>query len=208
MLQALNLVLFPLLLTLSASATGWNFVQNGTSGILALEAIIVSPTLAVFFDRASNDPLMINNNPAWGALWNLETNTASPLLVISDTFCASGGFLSNGTMVRTQFWILRGAKNVLQLRLALAVTFPPLPLPSMDEWQSGSLSHAPIPQASTARSSKIQRRYIWKKRGGTPPAYAYLTVLWCELGWILRLFHAYMIWIDDCGWYSRANTVL
>ena len=102
MLRAPNILIFSLLLNaLSASAAGWNFVQNGTSGILALEAIIVSPTLAVFFDRASNDPLMINNNPAWGALWNLETNTASPLLVISDTFCASGGFLSNGTMVRT-----------------------------------------------------------------------------------------------------------
>jgi hypothetical protein len=84
----------------SALGAGWNFVQNGTSGVLALEAMIVSPTLAILFDRASNDPLMINNNPAWGALWNLETNTASPLLVVSDTFCASGGFLSNGTMVR------------------------------------------------------------------------------------------------------------
>lgn len=88
----------------STLAAGWNFVQNGTSGVLALEAIIVSPTLAIFFDRASNDPLMINNNPAWGALWNLETNTASPLLVISDTFCASGGFLSNGTMVSIFFY--------------------------------------------------------------------------------------------------------
>ena len=112
MLRAPNILIFSLLLNaLSASAAGWNFVQNGTSGILALEAIIVSPTLAVFFDRASNDPLMINNNPAWGALWNLETNTASPLLVISDTFCASGGFLSNGTMVWIQFWIRRGAKT-------------------------------------------------------------------------------------------------
>ncbi|KAF8157800.1 glyoxal oxidase precursor [Crassisporium funariophilum] len=81
-----------------AAAAGWNFVQNGTSGVLALEAMIVSPTLAIFFDRASNDPLMVNGNPAWGALWNLETNTATALSVISDTFCASGGFLSNGTM--------------------------------------------------------------------------------------------------------------
>ncbi|PFH46652.1 copper radical oxidase [Amanita thiersii Skay4041] len=78
---------------------GWNFVQNGTSGIVALEAIVVSPTLAVFFDRATNDPLTLDNHPAWGALWNFETNTARPLEVISDSFCASGGFLSNGTMV-------------------------------------------------------------------------------------------------------------
>jgi len=82
---------------------GWKFVQNGTSGVLALEAIIVSPTLAIFFDRATNDPLTINDHPAWGALWNLETNTATALDLISDTFCASGGFLSNGTMVRRMF---------------------------------------------------------------------------------------------------------
>ncbi|KAF8965988.1 hypothetical protein BDZ97DRAFT_2057679 [Flammula alnicola] len=100
MLQSSHALLLSLALgAASANAAGWNFVQNGTSGILALEAMIVSPTLAIFFDRASNDPLMINNAPAWGALWNLETNTASPLRVISDTFCASGGFLSNGTMV-------------------------------------------------------------------------------------------------------------
>ncbi|KAF8808327.1 glyoxal oxidase precursor [Phlegmacium glaucopus] len=81
------------------SGAGWEFVQNGTSGILALEAIVVSPTLAIFFDRASNDPLMVNGHSAWGALWNFQTNTATPLDLITDSFCASGGFLSNGTMV-------------------------------------------------------------------------------------------------------------
>lgn len=94
--------LFSLALTAgSVAGAGWNFVQNGTSGILALEAIFVSPTLAIFFDRATNDPLTINDHPAWGALWNQETNTATALDVKSDTFCASGGFLSNGTMVST-----------------------------------------------------------------------------------------------------------
>jgi len=83
----------------SVIGAGWEFVQNGTSGILALEAIVVSPTLAIFFDRASNDPLLIDGHSAWGALWNFQTNTASPLRTITDTFCGSGGFLSNGTMV-------------------------------------------------------------------------------------------------------------
>jgi hypothetical protein len=83
----------------AAAAAGWEFVQNGTSGIIALEVMVVSPTLAIFFDRASNDPLMIDGHAAWGALWNFETNTASPLRVLSDTFCGSGAFLSNGTMV-------------------------------------------------------------------------------------------------------------
>jgi len=78
---------------------GWHFVQNGTSGIVALESIIVSDTLAIFFDNYTHDPLQINGHPALGAFWNLETNTASPLNVLSDTFCGSGAILSNGTMV-------------------------------------------------------------------------------------------------------------
>ncbi|KXN80836.1 hypothetical protein AN958_07199 [Leucoagaricus sp. SymC.cos] len=78
---------------------GWHFVQNGTSGVIALESIIVSDTLAIFFDRATNDPLEVNDHPAWGSLYNLDANAASPLDLKTDSFCASGGFLSNGTMV-------------------------------------------------------------------------------------------------------------
>jgi hypothetical protein len=89
------------------SPSGWSFVQNGTSGVLALEAMVVSPTLAIFFDRATNDPLQIDNHTAWGALWDFQTNTALALDVVSDTFCASGGFLSNGTMVGTMLSILQ-----------------------------------------------------------------------------------------------------
>jgi hypothetical protein len=82
------------------ASAGWHFLQNGTSGILALEAMVVSPTLIIMFDRATNDPLQINNHTAWGALWNLEKHIATPLNMTSDSFCASGSFLSNGTMVR------------------------------------------------------------------------------------------------------------
>jgi hypothetical protein len=79
---------------------GWSFEVVGQSGILALESMVISPTHVLFFDRAANDPLTINGHPAWGALWNLETSTSSPLNLLTDTFCASGVFLSNGTMVR------------------------------------------------------------------------------------------------------------
>lgn len=85
-------------LLVNGTSSGWSLVQNGTTGIVALEAMVVSPTLVLMFDRAENNPLMINNHSAWGALWNLETNTASPVDLITDSFCASGSFLSNGTM--------------------------------------------------------------------------------------------------------------
>lgn len=96
------LAAFFLLPTTTSGSKHWNFVQNGTTGIVALEAIVVSPTLAVLFDRAQNDPLQINGHGAWGALWNFETNTATPLDLLSDSFCASGGILSNGTMVSAE----------------------------------------------------------------------------------------------------------
>ena len=83
------------------NAPSWRFdLKNETSGIVALEAIVVSPTLVIFFDRASDDPLQINGHSAWGALWNLETSTVQPLDVLTNSFCASGALLSNGTMVR------------------------------------------------------------------------------------------------------------
>lgn len=91
--------LLALLLAARSVTAGWNFVQNGTSGIVALESMIVSDTLALFFDRATNDSMQIDGHTAWGAVWNLETNTATPLRMQTDSFCASGGFLSNGTMV-------------------------------------------------------------------------------------------------------------
>ncbi|KAJ6588898.1 glyoxal oxidase precursor [Mycena capillaripes] len=82
------------------SAPQWKFVARGTSGIVALESIVVSPTLTVFFDRATNDPLRTpDGKVAWGALWNSETNSVKPLKLITDSFCASGALLSNGTMV-------------------------------------------------------------------------------------------------------------
>lgn len=87
-------------LATAAPEASWSFeLQNATSGILALEAIVVSPTVVVWFDRATDDPLQINNHSAWGALWDLETSTVQPLDLITNTFCGSGALLSNGTMV-------------------------------------------------------------------------------------------------------------
>ncbi|KAJ7359136.1 glyoxal oxidase N-terminus-domain-containing protein [Mycena albidolilacea] len=84
----------------SPAAPSWKFVLKGTSGIVGLEAIVVSPTLVVMFDRAANDPLHTpDGKVAWAALWNLETNKATPLKLLTDSFCASGALISNGTMV-------------------------------------------------------------------------------------------------------------
>ncbi|KAJ6514702.1 glyoxal oxidase precursor [Mycena vulgaris] len=82
------------------STPAWQFVEKGHSGVIGLESIVVSPTLVIFFDKADNDPLKTSDGKTgWGSLWNLETNTATALKLVSDSFCASGALLSNGTMV-------------------------------------------------------------------------------------------------------------
>ncbi|KAI0027649.1 glyoxal oxidase precursor [Vararia minispora EC-137] len=96
----LYLLLSPLVLVFANAAPQWRFdLKAERSGIVALEAIVVSPTLVLFFDRASDDPLQINNHSAWGALWDLQTSTVRPVDVLTNSFCASGAMISNGTMV-------------------------------------------------------------------------------------------------------------
>ncbi|KAI0757976.1 glyoxal oxidase precursor [Fomes fomentarius] len=92
-------LLFASIAGAAPAAPGWSFdLLDQTSGIVVLESIIVSPTLALFFDRASDDPLQINGHPAWGALWNLQTHEVTALNVITNSWCAGGALLSNGTM--------------------------------------------------------------------------------------------------------------
>jgi hypothetical protein len=98
---AVLLGLTPLIPVVSAThPPGWKFEVAGHSGIVAIESTFITPNLAVLFDRAVLAPLTIDGHSAWGALWNIDTNTVSPLRLVSDAFCGSGGFLSNGTLVR------------------------------------------------------------------------------------------------------------
>lgn len=85
----------------ASDAPQWRFdLKPNLSGIVALEAIVVNSSLVVMFDRATGDqPLQVDGHSAWGGLWDLETSTIRPLNVLTDSFCASGALLSNGTMV-------------------------------------------------------------------------------------------------------------
>ncbi|KZS97524.1 glyoxal oxidase precursor [Sistotremastrum niveocremeum HHB9708] len=77
----------------------WTLVQNGTTGVAAMQLSVVSPTLAIIFDKVEHNPLQIGNHSAWAALYNLETNVVTPLNLTSNSFCAGGTFLSNGTLL-------------------------------------------------------------------------------------------------------------
>lgn len=78
---------------------GWTLVQKGTTGVHAMQLAIISPTHALIVDKVEHNPLTISGHPAWAALYNLQTHAVKPLAMESNSFCAGGTFLGNGTLI-------------------------------------------------------------------------------------------------------------
>jgi Glyoxal oxidase N-terminus len=83
----------------ASSSQGWKLVQKGTTGVNAMQLAIISPSHAIIMDKVEHNPLTVDGHPAWGALYNFNTHQVTPLHMKSNSFCASGAFLSNGTLV-------------------------------------------------------------------------------------------------------------
>ena len=172
-----------------AASPKWEFVQNGTSGVLALEAIVVSPTLAIFMDRATNDPLMINGAPAWASLWNFRTNTATALKLITDSFCASGGFLSNGTMVGNHFKLRYSVLIGLHInRSASAEISLSSQLHKTAVWAFAFSNLATTRTAKDVPLSKTPPPFTWLQIDGIHLLLGFSTDLWYVSYFLLRIF--------------------
>ncbi|KAI0748553.1 copper radical oxidase [Daedaleopsis nitida] len=93
---------YPPLLDLSSKFVPeeeWTLVQKGSTGVHAMQLVIISETHALVVDKVEHNPLTISGRPAWAALYNLETHALKPLSMQSNSFCAGGTFLSNGTLI-------------------------------------------------------------------------------------------------------------
>ncbi|CAA7271472.1 unnamed protein product [Cyclocybe aegerita] len=80
-------------------STPWTLVQRGTTGVAAMQLAIISPTHALIVDKVEHNPLTVDGHPAWAALYNLENHSVKPLRIQSNSFCAGGTFLGNGTLI-------------------------------------------------------------------------------------------------------------
>ncbi|KAF9484661.1 copper radical oxidase [Pholiota conissans] len=78
---------------------GWTLNQQGTTGVHAMQLTIISPKHALIVDKVEHNPLTVDGHPAWAALYNLENNSVKPLRMKSNSFCAGGTFLGNGTLI-------------------------------------------------------------------------------------------------------------
>ncbi|KAH7913989.1 putative copper radical oxidase [Hygrophoropsis aurantiaca] len=82
-----------------SNAPRWSLTQGGVTGVSAMQIAIVSPTHAIVIDKVEHNPLTLNGHPVWAALYNLRTHAVKPLKMQSNSFCAGGSFLSNGTLI-------------------------------------------------------------------------------------------------------------
>ena len=64
-----------------------------------MQLAVISESHALVVDKVEHNPLSIDGHPAWAALYNLKTHSVTPLAMESNSFCAGGTFLSNGTLV-------------------------------------------------------------------------------------------------------------
>lgn len=77
----------------------WTLTQPGTTGVGAMQLAVVSPTQVLLLDRVEHNALTINGHIAWSAIYSLTTNTVRPVDLVTDSFCAGGSWISNGTLV-------------------------------------------------------------------------------------------------------------
>ncbi|KDQ22213.1 hypothetical protein PLEOSDRAFT_1109334 [Pleurotus ostreatus PC15] len=83
------------------AAGKWKLVQEGNTGVSAMQLAVVSETKAIIFDKVEANPLQTNGHSAWSAEIDLPSRTVRALNPITNTWCATGSFLSNGTFIHS-----------------------------------------------------------------------------------------------------------
>lgn len=101
LLQASTALLQPV----NAQKAG-TFVVVGESGASAQQLFLSNSGKKVYIiDKAENNPAQVNGHPAWATEYDLATNTYRAMDILTNSFCAGGTVLGNGT------WLNVGGNN-------------------------------------------------------------------------------------------------
>ncbi|QRV93538.1 glyoxal oxidase [Ceratobasidium sp. AG-Ba] len=81
------------------SGTPGTFEVVGDSGVSAMQLFLGQGNRVYFVDKVENNPPKIGNpsHPAWATEYDIDANTFRPMDVVTNSFCAGGGVLGNGT---------------------------------------------------------------------------------------------------------------
>ncbi|KAJ7239563.1 glyoxal oxidase N-terminus-domain-containing protein [Mycena haematopus] len=103
-----------------ASVPGsWSLLQQGTTGVSAMQLAVTSETTAIIYDKVEHNALTVNGHVAWAVELNLNTQKVRALNPLSNSWCATGSFISNGTLVNSggNPVVITGANGLQGLRL-------------------------------------------------------------------------------------------
>ncbi|KAJ7125749.1 glyoxal oxidase N-terminus-domain-containing protein [Mycena crocata] len=97
----------------------WSLAQKGTTGVSGMQLAVVSETKAIIYDKVEHNPLTVNGHVAWAVELDLNTQQVRALNPLSNSWCATGSFLSNGTLVNSggNPVVITGANGLQGLRL-------------------------------------------------------------------------------------------
>ncbi|KAH6880986.1 copper radical oxidase [Coprinopsis sp. MPI-PUGE-AT-0042] len=71
----------------------------GNSLVSAQQMFLGTPETVYFVDKVENNPTRISDHPAWGSEWNLSGDRQRAMDVMTNSFCAGGNVLGNGTWI-------------------------------------------------------------------------------------------------------------
>ncbi|QRW07636.1 glyoxal oxidase [Ceratobasidium sp. AG-Ba] len=81
------------------TGTPGTFEIVGDSGVSAMQLFLGQYNRVYFVDKTENNPPQVGNpsHPAWATEYDVDTNELRPMDVVTNSFCAGGGVLGNGT---------------------------------------------------------------------------------------------------------------
>ncbi|KAJ7250603.1 copper radical oxidase variant A [Mycena rebaudengoi] len=98
----LPLSLLALWLALFDSATAdlaGSFADGGDTKISVMMMFMGNSKKVYFLDKAEGNEAQVAGHAAWGAVWDIDTHETTTMDILTNTFCASGMHLPNGSFV-------------------------------------------------------------------------------------------------------------
>jgi FlaG/FlaF family flagellin (archaellin) len=82
---------------LAAAQRAGSIVQVGNTQVSAMMMFLGNEEKVYILDKTEGNAAQIDGHPAWGAAWDVNTHTAQTMEILTNTFCASGMHLPNGS---------------------------------------------------------------------------------------------------------------
>ncbi|KIY67090.1 copper radical oxidase [Cylindrobasidium torrendii FP15055 ss-10] len=77
--------------------TAGEFLVVGDSVVSSQQLFLGAENMVYVVDKVENNPAQINGHPAYASAFDLDSNTARPMDIITNAFCAGGNVMGDGT---------------------------------------------------------------------------------------------------------------